>query len=70
MDSLEYQSVMLAKLEDSNKVRLAILDYLLAHKKKVQKSIQQIYLIREFSARDLVWKAILSIGYKDLKFGK
>jgi hypothetical protein len=43
MDSLEYQSIMLAELEDSNKVRLAILDYLLAHKKKVQKSIQQIY---------------------------
>jgi len=48
MDSLEYQSIMLAELEDSNKVRLAILDYLLAHKKKVQKSIQQIYWLENF----------------------
>jgi len=38
MDVLDYKYVMLAKLEDLERVRCTILDHLPAHKKKVDKA--------------------------------
>jgi hypothetical protein len=59
---------MLVELKNLDDVRLHVLDHLLAYKKKLKKYIT--CLNKKFSLVDLLWKAILLIGQKNLKFGK
>jgi hypothetical protein len=47
-----------------------MLDHLLAYKRKVEWAYNKHIRLKNFLVGDLVWKANLIIGYKDLRFGK
>ncbi|KAI5324062.1 hypothetical protein L3X38_033135 [Prunus dulcis] len=66
----EYNQAMAQELDDLHEVRLDALDKLKAQKKTVARAYDKRTKAKSFGVGDLVWKTILPIGSKDLKFGK
>ncbi|KAK2986474.1 hypothetical protein RJ640_000228 [Escallonia rubra] len=64
----EYNEAMAIELEDLDDHRLDALDILHAQKLKVSRSYNRRVLPETFHEGNLVWKTILPIGSKDLKF--
>lgn len=61
---------MMAELNDLDEVRLLALDHLVAKKKRVERTYNKNIRLKSFMIGNLVWKVILSIGYKVHHLGK
>lgn len=53
------------KLDDLEEIKLLALDYLVAEKKKVERTYNKIVWLKFFKVGYLIWKVILPIGHKD-----
>lgn len=65
MDGFDYQSTIVVEYE----VRLYAIDHFLAHKRKVERAYD-IHFDKYFLEKDIIWKVILLISYKNVKYGK
>ncbi|GKV52447.1 hypothetical protein SLEP1_g59024 [Rubroshorea leprosula] len=70
LQSRKYDEAMMLELENLEDSRLTALDRLQAQKLKVAKSYNKRVKGKNLVVGDLVWKAILSLGKKDHRFGK
>jgi hypothetical protein len=66
----DYNTLMKDELEDVASHRLRALVSIEENKKRVARWYDKKVKVKEFADGDLVWKLILPIGTKSLKFGK
>ena len=65
-----YQTAMALELEDIDEERVITLNNIISQKKIIARGYNKTVKHRSFDEGDLVWKTILPIGSKDLKYGK
>ena len=68
--TIEYSDLMKDELEDLSSHGLRDLINVEANKARVARWYDKKVKVKNFAQGDLVWKFILPIGSKDLKFGK
>ncbi|XP_050217549.1 uncharacterized protein LOC126668386 [Mercurialis annua] len=66
----DYFDKMVIDSLDLDEERLAALDHLEAHKRRVERAYNKRVKLKSFAIGDMVWKAILPIGHKDKRLGK
>ena len=66
----EYSQAMFQELDSANDDRIVALENIKVNKEKVARSYNKKVKRKQFAEGDIVWKAILPIGTKDLRFGK
>jgi hypothetical protein len=67
---VDYESAMLAELDDIDEQQIATLNSIMIQKKKVALAYSKKIKPKSFSIRDMVWKVILPLGTKDHFLGK
>ena len=70
LSHVDYESVMLAELDDIDEQQIAALNSIMIQKKKVALAYNKRINPRSFSVGDMVWKVILPPGIKDHFLGK
>ena len=66
----EYSQAMFQELESADDDRIMALENIKMNKEKVAKTYNKKVKRKQFAEGDIVWKAILPIGTKYLRFGK
>jgi hypothetical protein len=67
---VNYHNIMLDRLDEALDKRMVALGDIERHKQRVARAYNKRVKENSFQIRDLVWKAVLSIGSKSNKFGK
>ena len=67
---MDYESAMLAELDDIDEQQIATLNSIMIQKKKVAFAYNKRIKPRSFSVGDMVWKVILPPRTKDHFLGK
>jgi hypothetical protein len=57
-------------IEDLTELRFWSLERIKENKAKVARAYSKKVKLKEFKVRDLVWEAVLSLGTKDVTYGK
>jgi hypothetical protein len=70
LSHVDYESAMLAKLDDIDEQQIAALNSIMIQKKKVALAYNKRIKTRSFSVGDMVWKVILPPGTNDHFLGK
>ena len=70
LSAVDYNDLMMDKIDDISEERLRALRELEKEKLRVDKAYNKKVREKSFQIGDLVWKTILPIGTKDRKFGK
>ena len=70
LSHVDYESAMLAELDDIDEQQIAALNSIMIQKKKVALAYNKRIKPRSFSVGDMVWKVILPHGIKDHFLGK
>jgi hypothetical protein len=66
----EYAALMNDNIEDLMELRLWSLQKIKENKAKVASAYNKKVKPKEFQVRDLVWEEVLSLGTKDVAYGK
>ncbi|GKU99855.1 hypothetical protein SLEP1_g12638 [Rubroshorea leprosula] len=70
LNSGEYNEAMIMELEDLEEARLTALDVMKVHKLKVARAYNKKVKQKNLAEGSLVWKVVLPLGKKDLRYGK
>ena len=70
LSHIDYESAMMAKMDDLDEPQVAALNSIILQKQKVIKSYNRRIRPKTFAIGDLVWKVILPLGTKDPYLGK
>ncbi len=70
LSHVDYESAMLAELDDIDEQQIAALNSIMIQKKKVALAYNKRIKPRSFSVGDMVWKVILPLETKDYFLGK
>jgi hypothetical protein len=66
----EYAALMNDNIEDLTELRFWSLERIKENKAKVARAYSKKVKLKEFKVGDLVWEAVLSLGTKDVTYGK
>ncbi len=70
LSHIDYESAMLAELNDIDEKQIAALNSIMIQKKKVSTAYNKSIKPKSFSVGDIVWKVILPPGTKNHYLGK
>lgn len=70
LSPLDYTRIMLQELDELDEERLLTYDRIKVQKRRVEWAYNKKVKYMYFKEGDLVWKLVLSIGYKDRSLGK
>ena len=70
LSHIDYESAMLAELDDIDEQQISTLNSIMIQIKKVATAYDKIIKPKLFSIGDMVWKVILPLGTKDHFLGK
>ena len=70
LSHIDYESAMMAKMDDLDEAQVVALNSIILQKQKVIKSYNRRIRPKTFAIGDLVWKVILPLGTKDPYLGK
>jgi hypothetical protein len=69
-DIEEYAALMNDNIEDLTELRLWSLERIKKNMAKVARAYNKKVKLKEFQVGDLVWEAVLTLGTKDVTYGK
>jgi hypothetical protein len=70
LSHIDYESAMMAEMDDLDEAQVAALNSIILQKKKVIQSYNRRIIPKTFAIGDLVWKVILPPRTKDPHLGK